>query len=451
MKATIHISGVIGEETTLVDVIRQFKSYKDVTEIDTIIRSVGGNVEEGEAIYKYLKGLDSEIPVTTITDKAYSIAAQIFAAGSTRIIEDTDKALMIHFAWADKISGNAERFEAVAGKLREIEDRFASFYASFLNVDNDTVRNLLDNDTFVTGAEAVDLGFATEIKTALKAVAEYSIKHSKIEKMDKKRSLSKKLMDAMAAFIDGVEINAALVLQDSNAIEIEFPDLEEGGMPSVGDKATIDSKTIEDGSYIMPSLEEVTLVFVDGAITEVIEKVVESAEEIEARLKADKIKADIKAEEVQQINVWTMEVINTTFAEGDTVKYVDYDGNEVTIGSGEFQLNDGRRIITDATGVIVSIKEADAKKVIEVDAETDPKPEASFDKLLEKVTVKVTESVKAELEASFKSELSEKDNEILKLKKQIGSKEINAQKKELEDNATPRKKTLAEVLQTKKQ
>jgi len=90
MKATIYISGKIGKETTLVDVIRQFKSFEDPTEVEAYIHSEGGNVEEGDGIYNYLKGIDKEIPVTTITDKAYSIAAKIFAAGRERIVEDVE-------------------------------------------------------------------------------------------------------------------------------------------------------------------------------------------------------------------------------------------------------------------------------------------------------------------------------------------------------------------------
>ena len=124
MKATIYISGVIGKETTLTDVIRQYKSYEDPDEIQAVIHSEGGNVEDGNAIYNYLKTLDLEVPVTTVTDKAYSIASKIFAAGSTRIIEDVDEAIMIHFAWANKVSGKAEKLELIAEPLHYVSKIF---------------------------------------------------------------------------------------------------------------------------------------------------------------------------------------------------------------------------------------------------------------------------------------------------------------------------------------
>jgi len=438
MKAIVYITGKIGTDTTLVDVIRQFKSFDSPDSLDAVIHSQGGNVEQGESIYTYLKGIDAEIPVTTITDKAYSIAAKIFAAGRERIVEDIDKALMIHFAWA-KVEGNAERLEMVAEALRTMENDFASFYSEFLAIDEATVRNLLDNETFISGSEAVDFGFATKIKVTAEAVAELNIHESKNYEMTEKKkdkNFFKKLLADISAYLkedDSVEINAEMTLQDSNGTDIVFPDLAAGDVPKVGDAATIDGAPIPDGSYIMPSVEESTLVFVSGKVSEVLPKETEV-----------EVPAEVIAEEVQQISVWTMEVVNTTFAVGDVVKYKDWDGNEVTIGSGEFQLSDGRRVVTDATGVIVLIKEAAAAKEEEVQISA----ELTFDKLLEKVTKKAKEELKAEFEAS----LVLKDNEIKALKKKFGSKEFNAEERE-QESAPEVKPSQASVLltRTKKQ
>ena len=164
MKATIHIVGRITRGETLIDVIRQYKSFEDVTEVEVNVESNGGNKDEGDAIYDYLKNIDAEIPVTTKTGKAYSIAAKIFAAGSTRIIKDEPEALMIHFASA-KTEGTAEQLEEVAAELRSIEKEFVQFYSEHLAIDKDTVRNLLDNETFVSGINAVELGFATQVES----------------------------------------------------------------------------------------------------------------------------------------------------------------------------------------------------------------------------------------------------------------------------------------------
>ena len=349
MNAIIYISGKIGQDTTLVDVIRQYKSFESPEAIQVNIHSEGGSVEEGDNIYNYLNSLKNEVTVNTYTDKAYSIAAKVFSVGQERIIENLDKALMIHFAWAD-VQGNADKLEVVAIALRELENTFAFFYSEFLDVDEKTIRKLLDNETFISGSDAVELGFATEIKVTAEAVAEYNIEKSKNQKMtkDKKeKGFFKKLVSEIQAYLneeESVEVNAELTLQDSNGSEVVFPDIESGEAPKVGDAATMDGAAIADGSYIMPSLEDATVVFVDGKISEIIPKEEETAEE----------------------------------------------------------------------------------KEIDVDAE------ANFEELLEKVTTKVSEKIRTEIQAEFNTKLSEKETEIVALKKQIGSKEFNAEQRENE-------------------
>ena len=71
----------------------------------------------------------------------------------------------------------------------------------------------------------------------------------------------------------------ALMVQDANGGEIDFPDLVEGDTPKVGDKATIDGKDAE-GEILMPSGE--TYVFTAGELTEI-----KPAEEDTAALKEE--------------------------------------------------------------------------------------------------------------------------------------------------------------------
>jgi hypothetical protein len=63
----------------------------------------------------------------------------------------------------------------------------------------------------------------------------------------------------------------AIMLIDANGNEINFPEVEEGINPQVGDKGQIDGKPVEDGTYIMPSLNDASVTFVGGAITEITE------------------------------------------------------------------------------------------------------------------------------------------------------------------------------------
>ena len=81
MKAIIFISGIIGEETSLTDVIRQFKSYEEPTEVEAVIHSEGGNVEQGDAIFEFLNGLKKTMPVMTPIIKAANTPPNTNARG----------------------------------------------------------------------------------------------------------------------------------------------------------------------------------------------------------------------------------------------------------------------------------------------------------------------------------------------------------------------------------
>lgn len=432
-KASIYISGVIGKETTLKDVIRQFKSFENITEIEARINSEGGDVDEGEAIYNYLNGLKSDYLVNTYASKAYSISAKIFSVGENRIVEDVDNAIMIHFAWA-KAEGKAEKFEIIAEYLRGLEDEFASYYSGFLDIDEASARALLDKDTFISGSEAVELGFATEIQTAQKAVALF--KDESINLKSSKMSTKKKsnLLTAFAAWLDGVDAEVvALVLQDSNSTEIEFPDLETGDVPKVGDKANIDGSPVPDGSYIMPSLDNATVTFEGGAITEIIEAADPAEEEVEVNAKGKK-PVEAKAEEIKEIMNWTVQVVNTTFAIGDVVEY-DYEGESYPVSAGEFEIPDGRRIVTDASGTIIAIKEA----VVSDPAveETAADVQASLAEVIEKMDAKIS--------AKYEKKNAEIVAELKAVKKLLGSKEIeiNAEGSAAGDS---KKKSLLDVM-----
>jgi ATP-dependent protease ClpP protease subunit len=413
-EAKIYISGRITKGETLLDVIRQYKSFEDPTEITVEVNSNGGNKNEGEAVYDYIKNLDAEIPVTTKTGKAYSIAAKIFAAGSTRIVEDVDNALMIHFARA-KTEGTAEELEEIAAELRVIEDEFIEFYSEHLDIDESTVRNLLDNETFVSGENAVELGFATEVEKVAEIVAELNIEKTNIDKMTKEKGFFKKLRDDITAYLN--EVVSELTLQDSNATDIVFTDLESDGTPVVGDKATIDGAAIKDGSYIMPSLEDSTLVFVGGAVTEIIPKEEETEE-----TDTDAEKTEVKAEEIKEVVTWSVQASSTSFEMGETLMLEPWDtengGEPYAASAGEWKLGDGRSVVTDAAGVIVSVKAAGSEEQV-VETET----EASFEDLKGKMSVKIKAEIKAEHDAA----LLKKENEITSLKAKIGSKEFKAE------------------------
>lgn len=289
--AKIFISGVIGDDTLLVDVMRQYKSHSNPTSAEVTIDSVGGSVDEGQSIFLYLRGLG--VPVKTIAKQAYSIAAHIFMAGDERAVLEGEARLMLHMPWA-QIAGRSQDFAEMAKELKKVEDDFVSFYSAYLpDTDEGSIRKLLENETFLSGDAAYDLGLATTLEIPLKAVAFYD---SDIENEPKNAIMKQadKLIKALQSFLstpdqeETTDEVVALIVQDANGTEINFPDLAEDETPEVGAKAEVDGQPAE-GEYVTP--EGATWVFAAGELTEI--KPAEGEEEEEEALDLDALLADL--------------------------------------------------------------------------------------------------------------------------------------------------------------
>jgi ATP-dependent protease ClpP protease subunit len=297
MTAVIHINGVIGQDTDLLGVIRQFKSYKDPSEVEVHIDSVGGEVDEGMSIFNYLRGLG--LPITTKANRAYSISASIFMAGDIRLLEEGNARFMIHMPWGS-VEGGRKQFESASAQLKEIEDSFVEFYSKYTNIDEASVRRLLENETFMSADEALSIGIATGTYQPLKAVAFYNDNQTKEEKTMTK---AEKLVQALASFISGesheptAEVDetveaVALVLQDANGEGVEFPEVEENEKPEVGAKVMRAGEPVKDEEILMPDGSKI---IVKDGIVESIQPADEPEEEAEAE--EPEVEASAEAEE----------------------------------------------------------------------------------------------------------------------------------------------------------
>jgi ATP-dependent protease ClpP protease subunit len=394
MIGTIYINGVIGEDTTLLDVIKQVKAQSTSESFLVKIDSVGGYVDAGNDIYNYLKNLPQSI--TTYTTKAYSIASVIYMAGDERIIpEAAIDALMIHLPWLEA-AGDYSTLNEYLSELKAVEDELVEFYSQAIDLDKDTVHSLLKSETYLDDSQAFDLGFATQIQPKLQAVARLHNNKKEIEQDSLMNKLTKKI-DALMRMVSGVK--AELILQDATGVEIVFPDLESTEVPTVDANIKVDNKPAE-GEFIMP--DGSTIVAANGIVTEI--KTVEADEPVEETETEESL---AKAEVIKQIGKWEMDVTNTSFEIGETLKYT-YEDVEYSVGAGEYELQDGSRVITDADGKIVEVKPAVAEPVVEEIQE----PEASNNEDVEKL-LQVIETM-AEKQAEI-------ENKYVALAKSIGS------------------------------
>lgn len=213
--ADIYIFGDIvpwkwdDSDTTSYDLATQIKALPEDASITIHINSNGGDLKEGLGIYNVLKGRN----VTTICEGfAASSASVIFCAGSKRVM-NAASLLFIHnasmMAW-----GTAEEMEKAADDLRIITDAAkAAYREAGVNVSDVELDRMMDEETWITPADAVNWGFATEIAEAdqngIRNDAMQAIMHAVVPQDERKEdepSVSmRELVDRLTAAVQALE------------------------------------------------------------------------------------------------------------------------------------------------------------------------------------------------------------------------------------------------------
>lgn len=129
------------------------------------INSTGGDVWAGISIHDALKELDAEVTVK-VSGLAASIASVIAMAGD-KIVMTPGSTMMIHRASMLAI-GNADDMQKAIDMLETVEDGILNIYADRTGNSRETVKEMLDAETWMSAEKAVELGFADEVVTPQK-------------------------------------------------------------------------------------------------------------------------------------------------------------------------------------------------------------------------------------------------------------------------------------------
>lgn len=124
------------------------------------INSYGGEVFEGFAIYNNLKNYAGR-KVVYVDGIAASIASVIAMAGD-EVYMNKASMLMIHNASGVAV-GNAEEMKKVVSALEQINEVIRDVYKNRSNLDDEQLKEFMDNETYFTPQEAVQYGFADGI------------------------------------------------------------------------------------------------------------------------------------------------------------------------------------------------------------------------------------------------------------------------------------------------
>lgn len=169
-EADIYIFGDILEPTTKdwfgsdadvsgFSLVQDLKTL-DASVVNVHINSYGGHVSEGLAIYNTLK--NHKAKVRTYCDGfACSAASVVFMAGDERIMNSASL-LLIHNAW-NIAQGDAEELRKQADDLDTITQASINAYMAGININEERLKELMDAESWILPADALEMGFATGI------------------------------------------------------------------------------------------------------------------------------------------------------------------------------------------------------------------------------------------------------------------------------------------------
>lgn len=137
------------------------KVARGAREIDLHINSDGGVVTEARSMYSQLVALHDKT-INVYVDGVAASAASFLAMAGDRIIISEGAFFMIHDARMIA-RGTASDFRKRADELEMVSETMVDTYAARTGQSKDKIRKMMAAETWMTGREAVDLGFADEL------------------------------------------------------------------------------------------------------------------------------------------------------------------------------------------------------------------------------------------------------------------------------------------------
>jgi len=141
---------------------------KSVKRLDIHINSPGGSVSEANAIYSRLADHPSNKNV--YIDGLAASAATIVAMVGHKIFIRSHATLMIHMPTGITI-GTAEDMRTTAAALEVHSEAMLNLYTKRTGKERDDLRAMMQKETWMTAQDAVENGFADEVRGVVKAAA----------------------------------------------------------------------------------------------------------------------------------------------------------------------------------------------------------------------------------------------------------------------------------------
>jgi ATP-dependent protease ClpP protease subunit len=209
------------------------------------INSYGGEIDQGVAIYNYLKQRKDETYVY-VDGIAASIASIIAMAGD-KIIMGEAALMFIHNPWT-MTAGDAESLQREAANLEKRKAALLAIYTEKTGLPADLLSQMMDEETLLNAEEAVSMGFADEMD---------SIKEPE---MAFNSTMYNKVVSAMARKIKHEEVNMSEktpeVIEEVAPVAEELATEEVPVVEEVNPEASVEPEQVEQAEEAAPEVIE---------------------------------------------------------------------------------------------------------------------------------------------------------------------------------------------------
>lgn len=182
--ATVTIYDQIGKNwyddsgTVAKEFLEELEALGPLNAIELRVNSPGGSVMDGLTIFNRLVQMDAEINVY-VDGQAASIASLFplipIAKGEGKSFMPENAIYFVH----DPMNGlcgmyNADELRNLAAQLDTVKSSIMSTYIDATGKSEQEISDLMSNETTMTGKEAVEYGFATDLATPLSTVNSFN-------------------------------------------------------------------------------------------------------------------------------------------------------------------------------------------------------------------------------------------------------------------------------------
>lgn len=151
-----------GNFIILSEFMRDLKSLEDMSKLTVRIHSAGGNAYDAITIYNRLKELPAE--VTVIVDGIAMSGGSLLMCSGDHVKVHAGSIVMVHKCWMYLWDAmNADDLRKAADSNDAVDRAQAAIYHRKTGLSEDELLKMMSNETYMTGQQAVDYGFADEL------------------------------------------------------------------------------------------------------------------------------------------------------------------------------------------------------------------------------------------------------------------------------------------------